>query len=196
MTESQHDAARRRKAVATLYRIRAVEAPHDEDGIKSVWHRTAEGADLLSFVDRGGRVTRQELTLLSDHFLWTAEQGLRTGQAGAERVGIRATDHEAGVRLDAANSLERLKRASSSLGAYDGSDRYLLHIARVLALAVRGMQALEAEEVTAAATLSAEDVARARKRVLEKKAPPTWMLALGGVAGALVLAALVYLAVI
>src|SRR5512140_1115214 len=70
-------------AVKALYRIRAVERPADEEGLREVWHQCALGADLLTCVDAQGHVVRQELTLLEDFFRWTSRDGMATGSVSA-----------------------------------------------------------------------------------------------------------------
>ncbi|MET0403099.1 MAG: hypothetical protein ABW123_11880, partial [Cystobacter sp.] len=111
------------------------EGPPGDDGQRSVWHLSAQGAELLSFVDPEGRVQRQELTLLDEHCVWTSGVGLRTGRV--EQGAARA--QETIVHPDTEPVPARLLRAANALEDYQGEDRYILHIQRVLALARQGL---------------------------------------------------------
>ncbi len=142
---------RRGAALASLYRVRAAESQPDEAGIRQVWHQGTRGADLLSWVDERGRVNRQELTLLGDFFVWTSTDGLRTGRV---REGDHARSTLKGsdlVSLDLELSPERVLPAAHALGQYDGDDRYLQHVKRLLALSANGLEHREEVTVTRAA---------------------------------------------
>ncbi|WNG14049.1 hypothetical protein [Cystobacter fuscus] len=119
-------------AIQALSLARPVEGPPGDDGQRSVWHLSAQGAELLSFVDPEGRVQRQELTLLGEHCVWTSGVGLRTGRV--EQVDAARTEASV-VHPDREPVPERLLRAALALEDYQGEDRYILHIQRVLALA-------------------------------------------------------------
>jgi hypothetical protein len=123
-------------AILALYQARPVEGPPGDDGQRSVWHLSPQGAELLSFVDREGRVQRQELTLLGEHCVWTSGVGLRTGRV--EQEGAARADTSV-VHPDAQPVPARLLRAALALEHYEGDDRYILHIQRVLALARQGL---------------------------------------------------------
>ena len=130
-----------KEAVLSLSRVRAVEEPPAEDGIKSVWHQGARGADLHSSVDRGGHATRQELTLLDDYFLWTSRHGVQTGFI---------EEDQGTIGMDPEQRLDRLQRAHLALQTYQGDDAYIRHVGAVIALAVGGSQDLEERTVTRA----------------------------------------------
>jgi hypothetical protein len=131
-----------KSAMQELYRARAVEGPLGENGLRTVWHLSPQGAELMSLVDEDGRVRRQELTLLDDHCIWASGQGVRTGRVeGGES---RAVSTE--VHADPELVPQRLMRAAQALSSYEGQDRYILHMQRVLALAREG---LEMSSVTA-----------------------------------------------
>jgi hypothetical protein len=134
-------------AVQALYRVRAVEGPPGDNGHRSVWHMCAQGAELLSLVDPEGRVQRQELTLLDDHYVWTSGEGLRTGrvQTGG---GSKASPASPIIHTDPQLVPFRLMRAALALESYEGEDRYILHMKRVLALAREGLELREASVVT------------------------------------------------
>ncbi|WP_330950063.1 hypothetical protein [Corallococcus macrosporus] len=124
-------------AVQALYRVHAVEGPPGENGLRTVWHLCPDGAELMSLVDSEGRVRRQELTLLEDHYVWASGEGVRTGYL--ERGGGRPTA-AAVVQTDPELVPQRLMRAALAMGTYTGQDRYLLHMQRVLALAREGLE--------------------------------------------------------
>ncbi len=144
-------------AVQALYRVRAVEGPPGDNGQRSVWHMCAQGAELLSLVDLEGRVQRQELTLLDDHYVWTSGEGLRTGrvQTGG---GSKASPAAPIIHTDPQLVPFRLMRAALALESYDGEDRYILHMKRVLALAREGLELREASVVTHSAERPKEEV--------------------------------------
>jgi hypothetical protein len=127
---------RLKAAVLALYQARPVEGPPGDDGQRSVWHLSTQGAELLSFVDPEGRVQRQELTLLDEHCVWSNGVGLRTGRV--EQDGAARADTSV-VHPDAQPVPARLLRAALALEHYQGEDRYILHIQRVLALARQGL---------------------------------------------------------
>jgi len=126
-------------AVQALYGVTAVEGPPGENGLRTVWHLCPDGAELLSLVDKDGRVQRQELTLLDDHYIWASGHGVRTGRlarGGANKVGSAEVE----VNADPQLVPHRLLRAAQALGTYTGQDRYILHMQRVLALAREGLE--------------------------------------------------------
>ncbi|WP_368738124.1 hypothetical protein [Myxococcus sp. AM009] len=123
-------------AVQALYRVHAVEGPPGENGLRTVWHLCPDGAELMSLVDSEGRVRRQELTLLEDHYVWASGEGVRTGCL--ERGGKPTA--AAVVQTDPELVPQRLMRAALAMGTYTGQDRYLLHMQRVLALAREGLE--------------------------------------------------------
>ncbi|MCP3136100.1 hypothetical protein [Pyxidicoccus xibeiensis] len=126
-------------AVQALYRVHAVEGPPGENGLRTVWHLCPDGAELLSLVDDEGRVQRQELTLLDDHYIWASGQGVLTASVdrGSANVVGRAS---VVVKADPQLVPNRLLRAAVAMGTYTGQDRYILHMQRVLALAREGLE--------------------------------------------------------
>lgn len=128
-----------RTAVQALYRVHAVEGPPGENGLRTVWHLCPDGAELLSLVDGDGRVQRQELTLLEDHYIWASGQGVRTGSLERESA-MKAGPAAVEVKADPQLVPQRLLKAASAMGTYTGQDRYILHMQRVLALAREGLE--------------------------------------------------------
>jgi hypothetical protein len=133
---SDPSSERVKAAVLALFQARPMEGPPGDDGQRSVWHLSNHGAELLSFVDGEGRVQRQELTLLDEHCEWTSGVGLRTGRVEQEGASRAETSV---VHPDAQLVPARLLRAALALEEYQGEDRYILHIQRVLALARQGL---------------------------------------------------------
>nr|WP_237726537.1 hypothetical protein [Corallococcus coralloides] len=125
-----------KSAMQELYRARAVEGPLGENGLRTVWHLSPQGAELMSLVDGDGRVRRQELTLLDEHCIWASGQGVRTGRVEAGEARPVSTE----VRADPELVPQRLVRAAQALATYEGHDRYILHMQRVLALAREGLE--------------------------------------------------------
>jgi hypothetical protein len=124
-------------AVQALFQAQPVEGATGDDGRRSVWHLSAEGAELLSFIDERGQVQRQELTLLDEHCIWVSGVGLRTGRV--EQDGSAARVRSTVVHPDPQPLPARLLRAALALEGYSGEDRYILHMQRVLALARQGL---------------------------------------------------------
>lgn len=133
---SDPSSERLKAAVLALYQARPVEGPPGDDGQRSVWHLSSQGVELLSFVDPEGRVQRQELTLLDEHCVWMSGVGLRTGRI--EQEGTARTEARV-VHPDSQLVPARMLRAALALEGYQGEDRYILHIQRVLALARQGL---------------------------------------------------------
>ncbi|RKG75529.1 hypothetical protein [Corallococcus terminator] len=127
-----------KSAMQELYRARAVEGPPGENGLRTVWHLSPQGAELLSLIDDEGRVRRQELTLLDEHCIWASGQGVRTGRV--ELGEARRPPVSTEVRADPELVPHRLVRAAQALATYEGQDRYILHMQRVLALAREGLE--------------------------------------------------------
>ncbi len=134
MTEPSPE--RVKSAIQALSQARPVEGPPGDDGQRSVWHLSPQGAELLSFVDSDGRVQRQELTLLGEHCVWTSGVGLRTGRVEQEGASRAETSV---VHPDLEPVPARMLRAALALEDYQGEDRYILHMQRVLALARQGL---------------------------------------------------------
>jgi len=153
-------------AVQALSRVRAVEGPPGDNGQRSVWHMCPLGAELLSLVDLEGRVQRQELTLLDDHYVWTSGEGLRTGRVETEG-GSKPNPASAIVHTDPQLVPGRLMRAARALETYEGEDRYILHMKRVLALAREGLEMRESSVVS-----------HATERLKEPEAPAPTPLAM------------------
>ncbi|RKH13710.1 hypothetical protein D7X74_21440 [Corallococcus sp. CA047B] len=163
-----------KSAMQELYRARAVEGPPGENGLRTVWHLSPQGAELLSLIDNEGRVRRQELTLLDEHCIWASGQGVRTGRV--ELGEARRPPVSTEVRADPELVPHRLVRAAQALATYEGQDRYILHMQRVLALAREGleMSSIVAQEPMGRATFMpvtppARDVVPA---ALEPRAAP------------------------
>lgn len=134
-----------RAAVDTMFRIRAVESPPDPDGARTIWHRGAKGADLVTYVDAVGKVSRQELSLFDDHFSWERGGVLRTGTLSPTAIDrLAPSPYEVTFDQAGADS-DRLQRGLRALSAYLGSDRYIQHMREVLQKGLQG-KTLESEE--------------------------------------------------
>jgi len=116
-------------AVESMFRIRAVESPPDERGTRTIWHRGLKGAELVTDVDGGGRVTRQELSLFDDVVVW-GEGGLKTGESIAPPS--KRPKPSEGLTWDTTGGDVRVERIGKALKRYRGSDRYIQHLRDVL----------------------------------------------------------------
>ncbi len=143
-------ADRRKAAVQSMFRVRASESPPGPDGMRTVWHQGGEGADLTSTVDAQGRVVRQEFALFGEYLLWVAETGAATGRVRDEKAAGQVKGSDL-VARDAALDEQVLSRMNAALAGYSGSDRYLQHLARVVANVLVGLRDFDAVPVTSAA---------------------------------------------
>src|SRR2546423_365173 len=118
-----------------MFRIRAVESPPDEHGARTIWHRGAKGADLVTSVDSDGRVARQELYLFEDYFLFDRGSGLRTG-VNLDKVGSPSARANGDIAFDqdAVLRMKRLEHAAQALAVYDGQDKLIGHAKQILTL--------------------------------------------------------------
>jgi hypothetical protein len=133
-------------AIQSLFRVSGTELKTDASGLRPVWHHGATGAELMSYVDPKGHLVRQEFTLFDEHFLWTSDRGLRTGVVGEEYgTAVKGTPE---VTFDREPLADRIERANEALGAYSGEDRYILHLKRIIALMLQGLQTHDEESVT------------------------------------------------
>ncbi|MEW5740404.1 MAG: hypothetical protein AB1938_15855 [Myxococcota bacterium] len=134
--------AERVAAVESMYRIRAVESPPDADGKRTIWHRGAKGAELVTEVDGEGRATRHEFTLFDEHLIWEREKGFRAGRV-QKGGGSAAMPASAMIELAPDASTPVLERAARSLADYRGEDKIISHLRELLAKAVRGRAMFE-----------------------------------------------------
>ena len=122
-----------KSAVETMFRVRAVESPPDEHGARTIWHRGSKGADLITWVDAFGRVTRQELYLFDDCLVWEKASGVRTG-AAEKREGSAAAPAPDAIHFDHSTDDVRLGRVRTALRFYSGLDKFILHAQQLLGI--------------------------------------------------------------
>jgi hypothetical protein len=153
-----------------MFRIRAVESPPDEQGSRTIWHRGAKGADLVTYVDANGHVSRQELFLFEEYFLWERALGLKTGvsmeksgSAAAQAVGDIAFDQDAVLRG------KRLENAAGALAPYEGQDKLIGHIREVISAAAKGSDFEGGGTVTRSAHTVRLEELKAASQELEKR---------------------------
>lgn len=113
-----------RAAVDSMFRIRAVESPPDDQGLRKVWHRGALHAELVSEIDLAGEVARHEFTLFDDVVVWERGKGFSTGESEGES----STRGSATVHYDTTNDPARMSRVASALTPYAGRDRIIQHL--------------------------------------------------------------------
>lgn len=107
-----------------MFRIRAVESPPDDQGMRKVWHRGALNAELVSEIDHAGEVARHEFTLFDDVVVWERGRGFSTGECEGES----SPPGSVMVNYDTANDPARMVRAASALQPYAGRDRIIQHL--------------------------------------------------------------------
>jgi hypothetical protein len=159
-----------KSAIETMFRIRAVESPPDEEGARTIWHRGAKGADLVTYVDAAGRVSRQELFLFNDYFLWERALGVRTGMS-VDRDGSAAGAASDSVAFDQDQLLRtrRLSNAAGALATYAGGDKLIGHLKEIIIVAARGSDYEGEGTVTRSAHSVRLDEVKAASQELEKR---------------------------
>lgn len=185
-------------AVESMYRIRATESPPDAQGQRTVWHRGARGAELVSWVDATGRLTKQDFFLFEDIFRWERGTGLRTAEA--RQPAESAQQHSAQDLVpdaDVASRRARLERAEAAIGDYTGDDKYLQHLRATIFVEAGAYHTLDDSPITSAnEALSRPDFDAARQSPpgsSRSQLPPRTVLAvlgLGALVGLAVLAKL------
>ncbi len=169
-------------AVQTMFRVRAVESPPDETGTRTIWHRGAKGADLVTWVDTIGKVTRQELYLFNDCFVWEKEPGLKTGEH-RDVLGSKLAPAPGTIAYDPELSPERLQRARTGFVTYRGDDKCLLNMRYLLTEGLRGVD-LDLEPVTGRAAAKPEDRPADASAASPRPRRGPWLWLALGLAGA------------
>lgn len=151
-----------------MFRIRAVESPADDSGLKKVWHRGAKHAELVSEIDRSGRVARHEFSLFDDVLIWERGKGFLTGESNV----TGSTRGAAKVAFDLTTDPERLERMTSALEPYQGRDRIIHHLRELVVSMKAGTQPIEdLGQVTGSNPLLAQAMMSARGVPPEAPAP-------------------------
>ena len=117
--------------------MRAGERSND-DGGKKVWHQAGAEVEVISHVDPGGHVTRQECYVDGALVVWERGRPVTTGtvQGGGRGSGIAPA---AGVIQDLDPSLGVVEEALTMLKAAPPGDRYLDHLRGELEAAAEGL---------------------------------------------------------
>lgn len=118
-------------ALEAMCRLRPVESPPDADGLRMIWHRALTPAELVSWVDRHGRVLRQELMLFDDVLIWERGKRVHTAALKADLVarGVKPSDSAV---IDAQVAIERVGRVTRGLSTYKGADPFITHLCQWL----------------------------------------------------------------
>lgn len=177
-----------KSAIETMFRVRAVESPPDDQGARTIWHRGTKGADLVTWVDAFGRVTRQELYLFDDCLIWEKASGVRTGAAEV-REGAAIAPSPASIAFDAGADDTRLGRARQALRFYAGPDKFILHAQQLVGVGGRAVGAPVTREVNAA---EVEQRITERAPATAAARPGRWPITAMIVGGGLILAAIVW----
>lgn len=127
-----------------------------------MWHQGAKGTELVSWVNLQGRVIRQDFSLMEDHFSWNTHSGLKTGEVSGA-AGSRAGPASGLVVPDVSIIAERVLRAAQAIRDYDGDDRYVLHLKRMLELTERGLTETGESTVTTAIEPTAQEPAATKR---------------------------------
>jgi hypothetical protein len=118
----------RRRALASLARVRAVESPPDaSSGLRTVWHRGPADAELTTWIDSRGIVSRHELSLFDDAAVWDSVTGLVTGTGSVGADGRGSALFSADLP-ESDTRTQRLARLAAAVEGYDGTDRILQHL--------------------------------------------------------------------
>jgi hypothetical protein len=111
--------------------MKATEEPPDEKGHRRIWHHSDAGGDLVSVVDKTGRVVMQELYLFDDLMQWHHGARIRTGKAIEARTKVAAPTLNP-ASLDKATDRDLIERLRRAFEGYGGTDTYLLHAKRLI----------------------------------------------------------------
>lgn len=101
-----------RTALEVMCRTRPVESPPDGSGGRTVWHRAPNGIELVSWLDEGGDILKQELTLIDSTLTWSRAAALEIG-------------------AEPRYSIEAIRTV---LADYDGTDKLIIHLRGVFAM--------------------------------------------------------------
>jgi hypothetical protein len=142
--------------------VRQQSEDEDDHGNRLIRH-VGPGLFLTSRVDAKGRLLRQELLLGQDFVVWQHGTRLRTG------VCVDPAQPQA-AQYDASPSRTRIEKARLAAQSYQGRDRYIKHLARVV-VTTAGLGMAGAEVVTASPDAAA--VARQLRRP-EARGAPAW----------------------
>lgn len=149
-----------RAAVETMFRIRAVESPTNAQGLRTVWHRGAKNAELVSEIDEAGRVARHEFSLFEEVLIWERGRGFSSGQAVEEGSTRGAANFESDHSLDGG----RMRRVVLALQSYNGGDRIIEHLRKlVLAFDAKAHPVEDLGQVTGNTRIPEELLAAAQK---------------------------------
>jgi hypothetical protein len=159
-----------RSAVKSLSRIKALETRAGSSRV--IWHKGTD-SELLSWVDSSGRVLKQMLVLFDDVVLWQHSMRLRTGQVKA-RTDLSAQLTMEDIEFDGMPEKNRHGRAKLGTSTYDGADKYILHLARV----VEPTAALAGAAVV---TRASNDVLQRQYKAMATRARNKQLLIAGGV---------------
>ncbi|MEC7752330.1 MAG: hypothetical protein VX405_12585 [Myxococcota bacterium] len=109
-----------------LRRVYVGDTEFREDGLRRVWHRGGAAADIISWVDEGGVIMRQEFTFGGLVVLWTRDQGVTSGLEGSDNAGMPTAK-----LVDAIDDSDQQLFVISSqiLGRIENPDFYLRHLA-------------------------------------------------------------------
>lgn len=149
-----------RAAVETMFRIRAVESPTNPQGLRTVWHRGAKNAELVSEIDEAGRVARHEFSLFDEVLIWERGRGFSSGLTTEEGSTRGAANFESDHSLDGT----RMRRVVAALQAYNGGDRIIEHLRKlVLAFDVKAHPVEDFGQVTGNTRIPDELLAAAQR---------------------------------
>jgi len=132
------------KLGASLRRVRVADRPLDGGG-KKVWHQGEQGAEVISFVDADGHVTRQETYVGGAVVVWEHQRPLTTGTMRMESSAGDTLAPDSTVRVPS------VLNAVSLLEGYSGDDKYLQHLRAVLSIAAQQLPTAGLDAADAAA---------------------------------------------
>jgi hypothetical protein len=126
----------------------------------------------VTWVDAAGAVSRQELFLFEDYFVWDRSGGLHTGVA-VEPLGSTGAKTSDGVAFDQDAVLrdKRLGNAADALAPYEGQDNFIGHMKRVITAASHGDDAREDvdDKAVSLQTVRLEELKAASQELLKRE---------------------------
>ncbi len=180
-----------------MFRIHATESPPDAKGNRTIWHRGAKNAELVSHADKDGKLSQQDFFLFDDILHWKKGVPARTGSARHADDAQDYSAQSASFDHDFDARLKRLERMSRALQDFSGTDKYILHLRAVISGELKGLADFGDEPVTRSREMiKKEELDRLLKEARAKKSAATskTLVAAAGVAVAVLLGAVALLA--
>jgi hypothetical protein len=139
------------RVAGSLKRVFVGDSTFRADGLRRIWHRGENTTDVVSWVDREGRIMRQEFTFGGLVVRWERDRGVISGsEQGADEHSMPA------VRTveDWGANTELFEASFALLCAVAQSDFYLRHLMHQLAAHIGAEMPLDRDTLPGEVTLT------------------------------------------